>query len=173
MKTRPLPALTEKDITRFWSKVDRSGGPEACWPWLAARMKDGRGIFHIGDSAIVLAPRVAFRLEFDSDPGQFGVCHHCDTPPCCNPAHLFLGTQADNTRDMREKGRGTQPPRNVFRGERQWNAKLTAAQVVEMRAQRQSQGVTFKELGQRFGVHAMTARRAVRGVNWRHVGGAA
>ena len=171
MKMRPVPQLTSADVRRFWSKVDLSGGPDACWPWRAASQRDGRGIFHVGATKQLLASRVAFAIATGRDPEAENVCHRCDNPPCCNPAHLFLGDQAANVHDMRQKGRASDPPRNDLRGERQPGAKLTEAAVMEMRQDRRANGTTFKALGRRFGVHAMTARRAVRGIDWKHVGG--
>ena len=88
---------------RFWPKVDRSGGLGACWPWTGAT--GDRGYGHFWDGARYRhASRVAWILTHE-DPGPLFVLHRCDNPPCCNPAHLFLGTHQDNMDDMTEKGR--------------------------------------------------------------------
>jgi hypothetical protein len=89
---------------RFWSKVDRSGGPDACWPWMAYRNRDGYGSFRVDDHT-ESAHRVAWVEENGPVPEGMDVLHHCDNPPCCNPRHLFLGTAADNARDSVAKGR--------------------------------------------------------------------
>lgn len=95
---------------RFWSKVDRRG-PNECWPWAASLGSRGYGQFvYLGRPAP--ASRVAWIIthghELTSE--QF-VCHTCDNRPCCNPAHLWLGSLADNLRDMFRKGRDSMSQR--------------------------------------------------------------
>jgi hypothetical protein len=97
------------DPARFWDSVDKSAGPDGCWPWQRGRNNKGYGRFLIerdGTRQRPLAHRVAMRLHLgrELDRAEF-VLHHCDNPPCCNPAHLFLGTQKDNMADMMAKGR--------------------------------------------------------------------
>ncbi len=90
---------------RFWEKVDRSGGPDACWPRTGWHDRIGYGRFRIGDQQL-LAHRVAWMLDTgELIPEGMCVLHHCDNPPCCNRRHLFLGTQADNMADCVKKGR--------------------------------------------------------------------
>jgi hypothetical protein len=85
----------------FWSKVDRSAGPDGCWPWLGAR-KDAYGSVDRSDRA----HRAAFQLSGGViPPGQL-VRHLCHNTLCCNPAHLAAGTHADNMHDMALAGRG-------------------------------------------------------------------
>lgn len=90
---------------RFWSKVDRSGGPDACWPWTGTRGVRGYGQITHGKNGRYRAHRLAWELHNGSPPGELLVCHSCDNPPCCNPAHLFLGTPAANMEDKMAKGR--------------------------------------------------------------------
>ncbi len=95
---------------RFWSKVDipldDDGKPdkEECWLWKASVNSDGYG--HLGISGkTVKAHRVAFCLENGDFDGTKCVLHRCDTPRCCNPEHLWLGTIKDNNQDCIKKGR--------------------------------------------------------------------
>lgn len=101
---------TEKD---FWARV-KKGGKNDCWPWTAVRgkLKEGdRGAVFWFDKC-TKPPRLAFALYHQRklEDLKLCICHHCDNPPCCNPAHLFEGTKADNNLDMRKKGRGCNPP---------------------------------------------------------------
>lgn len=92
---------------QFWSKVDRRA-PDECWPWIAkARNKHGYGVMRLrGERRNVKASRYAWILTHGEIASRaLQVCHKCDNPSCCNPAHLFLGTALDNTRDMRSKNR--------------------------------------------------------------------
>jgi hypothetical protein len=91
--------------------VDRSGGPDACWLW--TRSRGGRGgherrYGHLQvNGKLAYTHRLAYELAFGPIPEGLLVLHRCDNPPCCNPAHLFVGTSADNTADRIAKGRPT------------------------------------------------------------------
>lgn len=161
------PRLTQQDIERFWSKVDRRG-PNECWPWLRSHTTKGYGCFSLG-CRLRLAHRVAFFIGTGRWPTAC-VCHHCDNPPCCNPAHLFEGTHSDNNRDAARKGRNffTRHPELVLRGERLRWAKLTAPLVIEIR-RRHAEGATLAALGREFGVTYQSVRAVVRRESWRHI----
>src|SRR4051812_19427853 len=91
----PVRTLAE----RFWAKVDRTAGPDACWPWMGARFWFGHGAVKVGGRPWG-THRVAWELTNGAIPAGQQVNHRCDHPPCCNPTHLWLGTQLDNVRDM-------------------------------------------------------------------------
>lgn len=89
----------------FWEKVDKSVGSDGCWPWTAYRDRNGYGMFNaVAGESPVYAHRFALELAIGPIPAGRFACHHCDNPPCCNQAHLFVGTNADNMRDFAEKG---------------------------------------------------------------------
>ena len=92
---------------RFWSKVDTSGGPDACWPWTAATNNHGYGIFNATAVGVNTAHRFSLMLALGAAlPREVLSRHSCHNRVCCNPDHLFPGTVRDNGRDMREAGRG-------------------------------------------------------------------
>ena len=104
-------ALTQSVEERFWAKVDIRGVDE-CWPWKswtsAPRGKAGYGRFrgYQGiDGPIRAAHRIAYQLHFAESLKGWFVCHKCDNPICCNPAHLMRGTNADNMRDIVKRNR--------------------------------------------------------------------
>jgi hypothetical protein len=101
---------------RFDTKVDRSSGASACWPWTGARKNGwgGYGLIMAGakGAGVLRAHRVAWVLANErAIPEGMVVLHTCDNPVCCNPTHLRLGTQSDNSLDMHAKGRAVAPPR--------------------------------------------------------------
>lgn len=101
------PALTENDRARFWEKIAQNDG---CWPWTAGCFEEGYGAFSVtirrGKKRALRAHRLAFILTHGPiTPVNQVVRHSCDNPPCCNPAHLLLGTQVDNAADREERSR--------------------------------------------------------------------
>lgn len=172
-----LPAWKRDGTVRsFWARVDRSGGPEACWPYMGTRDRLGYGRAWNGERPEA-AHRIAWRLAYGPIPGDRPVIRHtCDNRPCCNPSHLTPGTQADNMADMRAKGRGPTAdrhgtrthPESVPRGERNGNAKVTAEQVREIRAM-YARGTTQRAIADVFGVKEPTIQSIVTYKSWRHV----
>jgi hypothetical protein len=146
---------------RFWPRVDRSGGPDACWPWMGYREAFGHGRFW-ADGRHQLAHRVAWAFTNGPIAPDVALCHRCDNPPCCNPAHLFEGTRADNIADMVAKGRHRN---GDIRGERNPNAKLTEAAVRQIRADRAA-GALLREIAERHGITEGLVSMIARGLLW-------
>lgn len=90
-------------VERFWSRVDKSGGDDACWQWIAGKGSAGYGMVKIAKKRW-LAHQFAFFLATGHEATNL-VLHHCDNRLCCNPKHLYDGTPQDNARDMYERGR--------------------------------------------------------------------
>src|SRR5947207_2239107 len=123
--------MREKDAARFWDKVNVIGNND-CWEWRAGRNPQGYGLFWL-EGRQQPASRVAWLASAGRIPETEWVLHRCDNPPCCNPAHLFLGTAKMNTQDMIAKGRdrfaaafypnyGDHIRRFCPRGEKHWAA---------------------------------------------------
>jgi hypothetical protein len=107
-----LRDLNPDRSARFSAKVDRSGGPDACWPWRGFRDPKDYGHFFF-DGAYVYAHREAWAQANGLIPEGLCILHRCDNPPCCNPAHLWPGTKAENNADKAAKGRCPEQPRTT------------------------------------------------------------
>ncbi|MDQ3539711.1 MAG: HNH endonuclease [Chloroflexota bacterium] len=154
-----MPQFSASAINRFWAKVDKSG---ECWLWTAYRDRDGYGDVRM-DGRKLVAHRVMWIIEHGPIPEGLYICHHCDNPPCVNPAHLFLGTNQENQLDAVRKGR--QRGFSPF-GELNSHAKLTTAQVAEIRRLYAEGDVTQWQLGATFGVSDATISKIVRYKTW-------
>lgn len=160
------PSLPE----RFWVKVDMSakGG---CWLWQAKINIGGYGVFRdtlntLGLGQHPAAHRVAYVLAYGPIPDGLHVCHTCDVRSCVNPHHLWLGTPADNMRDMQEKGREAD-----MKGESHPSAKLSDEDVRFIRRMYQPHHPAYsgKALAQRFGVSRSTISTVVSRKYWNHL----
>lgn len=143
----------------FWQYAKR-GSNDECWHWQGTIQNTGYGAIWYLDK-LYLAHRVSWEIHNGPIPDGMNVCHECDNPPCWNPAHLFVGSDADNMADKVAKGR--QP-----RGETNGNARITEAQVIQIRALRAS-GYQQQELADMFGISQPTVGQIVRRVTWKHI----
>ena len=153
----------------FWNRVD-TGAADGCWRWMGAHVSGYGNVWWHGRAR--RAHRVAWELTNGAIGDGQNVLHRCDNPPCCNPEHLFLGTQAENNADRQMKGRsrrlfkaGPGHPATMRSGERHWQARLTDADVSAIREAR-NQDVGLTVLAEKYGVHKTTVSRVARGV-WR------
>lgn len=148
-------------IERFWSKVNKRG-PNECWEWIAGANKAGYGSFRV-EGKLEIASRVAFFLTHGRWPYPFCL-HTCDNPPCCNPAHLFEGTNKDNQEDKCRKNRQYRA-----QGTLSWSSKLTDEEVIEIRDQ-YAKGLNTKlGLSKEFRVSRRLIRRIINREIWKHI----
>lgn len=147
-KERGTVGMTTLERLAFYT--DKSG---ECWVWTGAKNPQGYGKLKVTNGPIKAAHRLAWEEVNGPIPEGKLVLHRCDNPACVRPAHLFVGTHADNHKDMIQKGRSPhvgadRPPRNYARGERHPYAKLTDAQVQLVR---EATG-TQRQIAAQFGV---------------------
>ncbi len=129
-----------------------------CWEFPIA--KGGRyGKLSVRNKSV--SSHVAAYRAYHGDTRGLQVLHKCDNPPCCNPEHLFLGTQKENIADARQKGR-------FPNGERSGPAKLTQVQVVQIKAHLAEAKLSLRRIGELFGVSAGAVFGIKSGVNWFH-----
>lgn len=150
----------------FWTWVDMSGGPDACWEWQAGRRSLGYGRAYI-DGRRIGAHRYALEVALGRrlDRHTFA-CHRCDNPPCCNPAHLFPGTNAENLADMYAKGRN-----RPTCGEDQVRSKLTEQAVREIRAMYKGawKGPRQWQIAEQYGITQTLVSQVIHRKIWKHV----
>ncbi len=158
-KRKPKPSIPI--IKRFWKMLDVRG-PDECWPWTGHANKAGYGTLasRIGGRLYcVQTHRVAYSIHHGGIPDGMCVCHSCDNPSCCNPAHLWLGTPGQNNRDRALKGRNHKP------------RLLTPEQVALARAV-SPKIMADGKLAEEFGCSASTVNRARFGYDryYDHIG---
>jgi len=148
---------------RFWALVDIRNENE-CWPWLGTKSKKGYGkITYNGKPKKATHVLIYLTTGDWIEPGLC-TCHHCDNPSCVNPAHIFIGTNADNVADMISKGRKAWAV-----GENVGSSKLTKQDVLEIRYLREVEKWKYRELSEKFGVSTSSIRSIVIGNAWKHV----
>lgn len=133
-----------------------------CWLWMGARI-NGYGRLKINKQS-KWAHRASYEHYVGAIPNGQLVLHHCDTPACINPEHLFLGTQKDNIADCCRKGRRGRSGASLV-GEANPARKLTAADVLAMRASHESQTA----LAARYGVSQARVSKILRREAWKHL----
>lgn len=174
--------MNEKDIERFFSKIDRDGPfcgklNSKCWSWKMKLDKDGYGRFRYKNKKRG-AHRISYMYFYGNIDDNLLVCHKCNNPSCVNPDHLYLGTASDNKRDEIESGRTSKGTRNgkythpekTPRGERAGNSKLTENDVIEIRKTYNAKaGKTIMFLSEKYGVGTSTIWSVISRQTWTHI----
>lgn len=147
-------------LARFMSKIEKQDND--CWEWLGSTDRHGYGQVKVGQK-MCRAHRVSFELMVSEIPTGMYILHHCDNRRCVNPDHLFLGTQLDNIRDMRSKGR-----EKDVRGETNGQSRLTQEQVVKI-LELVRQGKKQTEVAKMYLVATSTINAIVTATNWKWI----
>lgn len=151
--------IKQKDIERFWSKVQKTKG---CWNWIGGSFtKDGYGQIGIDGQM-----RRSNRISFLINKGKIGegkyVLHKCNNRKCVNPEHLYLGTQFENMRDALKIGSLSS------KGEKNGRSKITKKDVLKIR-ELYKLGQKQIELAEIFGIARSTISHIIRGYTWKHI----
>lgn len=142
--------IASQNYYGFWERVDKSGGPSACWPWTGRISKNGYGRVKARRRTIG-AHRYALMIT-DGEPPEHKpfACHSCDNRPCCNPAHLRWGSAKENSQDAVERGRA-----------RGGVVKIDREQVIALHRA----GLSSKQIGQHVGAHPASVWRVLKAID--------
>ena len=159
---------------RFWSYVNKDF-PGTCWEWIGGKRDGGYGRYWFEGKAMP-SHRYSYELLNGPVPDGYIICHKCDNPACCNPDHLFLGTNARNSADMVAKGRqskGIEHAKAILpnrpKGINHANSVLTEEQVIEMRVLYETGKWFQRALAKRYNTSQATVQRVVTRKAWSHV----
>ena len=147
-------------LERFLAKVQMTDG---CWIWTGHRHRKGHGRFRVSPGVLVMAHRFSYEQHKGPIPEGMCVCHSCDVPACVNPAHLWLGTKAENNADRASKGRNadTSNANNP-------SAKLSEADVRCIKALL-ADGAVQIEIARKFSVTSALVSAIKHGKAWKSV----
>lgn len=155
---------------RFWDKVS-VGLKDECWEWNGARHPEGYGFMFAGKAygsgmaRWIKVHRLSWEIHNGPIHDGLQVLHHCDNPPCVNPAHLYVGTQLQNIRDRAQRRRGKEHHQNGIAND---NAKLTEADVRAIIALLKT-GRSQTEIAKIFGVVQPHISRIAHKTSWQHI----
>lgn len=154
--------IKNKELILSRIKIDDVTG---CWKWLSCKLsRSGYGMIKL-DGVVQLAHRVAFEIWNGKIPllngSSANVLHRCDNPPCCNPKHLFVGTQQDNVNDMFLKNRN-----RPNKGEKNGRAKLSENDVIEIIEKYSTGGFYQRDLADMYGVNQQSISDIVNNKKW-------
>ncbi len=155
-----MPKTYDLTAFEFWLRVEQRN-PDQCWLWSGSKTKDGYGQFG-GRRRRVYAHRFSWELHNGPIPKGMNILHECDQTNCVNPNHLFLGTQADNVRDMIKKSRqavGEQLPQSI----------LSESDVKEIRRLHATNRFSLSRLGKMFNTVHTNIWHIVNRRSWSHV----
>lgn len=150
--------------------VDVQAGPligSPCWVWKRSKNKQTGYGACVGPKPKQqnTAHRLSYELYYGEIPSGLHVCHRCDNPPCCNPAHLFLGTVRDNMQDMIAKGRANHEGKHPNPAGR----KLSESQVKEIKIKILSGKQTLISIAKEYNINISSIKRIKKGESWENI----
>jgi hypothetical protein len=152
--------MEQKYIDRFFQRTRKT---DNCWLWTAGTFHHSKPYGYLWvKNKFIATHRLSWEIHNGPIPKGLMVCHTCDNPICVNPAHLFLGTNGQNTADKVKKGRQA-------RGEKQGSAKLTEADIWRIREAYRLRLFLAKELALVFKVSPNHIQQIVDRKMWKHV----
>lgn len=159
-----MPIITDIFKQSFWRKVDVSSNIDECWAWASfKRGKYGQFTFK---SINYAAHRVSYYLHYGVDPLDKQVCHKCENR-CCNPHHLFLGTNDENQQDLfNKKGKAV-----GFKGENSITSKLTNDKVISILEEYNNGLITQQGLADKYEISKCHVNGIIRSRSWNHITG--
>lgn len=157
VKYRKIPKLTEKQLAKYWQRVDKQGAND-CWPWLGHTDKDGYGRVSLNSSQW-LAPRIAVSLV-NKMPCNLQIRHLCNNPICVNPKHLIPGTSKEDCEDRRRAG-------TMLLGEKSPKSKLTDKDIREIL--RLNKIINIKNIAALYKVSPNTINSILLNKTWKHI----
>ncbi|MFA5382212.1 MAG: HNH endonuclease signature motif containing protein [Candidatus Micrarchaeia archaeon] len=141
-------------LERFEAKLEKTDG---CWNWTGGKNKNGYAQMSVyGHPQYV--HRLAYEIYIGEIPQGKHILHHCDNPICCNPNHLFPGTDKDNSLDCKNKGRNN-------KGEKNGGSKLTVDDVIAIRKSNEAP----KDIAPKYGVKPQAIYKIRSGARWKHI----
>lgn len=154
---------TQAQIDRFWKYVDKNG-ENGCWVWTGTLDVNKYGVYSI-NHILYKAHRASYFFKHGFIDEKLSCCHTCDNPSCVNPDHLWMGTQAENTKDRDRKGRTRT---GHLYGDDNPGAKLTSDEVLAIREMR-ANGAKIPELSKMFGVCKSKIYQIIKRQCWKHI----
>jgi hypothetical protein len=162
--------FSKEIIDKFMSYVDVKGEDE-CWVYQHYCDKKGYGVFYVDKDHVCRAHRFSYLLANGKFPDNL-CCHSCDNPPCCNPLHLWDGTNKQNMEDMVAKGRGENRHKLDNAGIKNIACKLTEEQVLSIRHEYKRENhwkSNCKKLAIKYKVSCQTITRIISHATWSHI----
>ena len=158
-----------RDLLKLNSRIDKSAGPNSCWLWGGAANNSGYGLGRFFGK-VMLAHRASWMLNNGEIPKGMYVLHKCDTPLCCNPLHLSIGTQAENMRDKCLKGRFRKTISGDFRcGEGHYRSKLKNCDVLKIRELFATGNFLQKQIAIDFAISETVVSQILHRKTWKHL----